>query len=65
MAIPAMARAPIAATSLLAAPVYWATAGPVVVGAVHALLGAVPVAIGADEVPAGVTLVGLAEHVLG
>jgi len=62
MAIPAMARAPIPATSLLAAPVYLATAGPVVVAAVQ------PDPLLAEPVAASTGLadvVGLAEHVLG
>ncbi len=71
MAIPAMARAPIPATSLLAAPVYLATAGPVLVGPDEALqLEQVPTAEAgvlletAGAEPAGL-VTGLAEQVLG
>jgi len=62
MAIPARARAPIPATSLLAAPVYLATAGPVVVGAAQA---AEPEAVPEIASTGLAEVVGLAEHVLG
>ena len=75
MAIPAMARAPIPANSLLAAPVYLATCGPVAVesGVLAASAGPaahVPVAasgvLAASAGPAGLAEVaGAVAHVLG
>lgn len=50
MAIPAMARAPKPAASLAAAPVYWATLGPVEEGLTGLAGAPVPVATAGVEV---------------
>jgi len=77
MAIPAMARAPIPATSLLAAPVYLATCGPVDVASTGLPAGPEPEPVATPESAAGVleaapgpagpagAEVGPAWHVLG